>query len=37
VPLEPSALEYKFIAEGVGVVLEVPLGSDERVELVSSP
>lgn len=35
-PLEPAALEYKFYAPGVGVVLETPLGSDERVELVET-
>jgi hypothetical protein len=33
-PLEPSAREHKFYCPGVGLVLEVDLGSGERVELV---
>ncbi len=32
-PLAPEALEYKFYESGVGVVLELPLHADERVEL----
>ena len=34
-PLEPYALEYKVYAPGVGVVLEKPLGTEEKVELSS--
>lgn len=33
-PLEPSAREHKFYCPGVGLVLEVDLGSGERIELV---
>ena len=32
-PLEPEALEYKYCAPGIGVVLEAVAGTDERVEL----
>ncbi len=32
-PLEPFAVEYKYYASGVGVVLEDKVGADERVEL----
>jgi hypothetical protein len=34
-PVEPDALEYKFYAEDVGVVMEYPLESEEAVELQS--
>ncbi len=34
-PLEPSALEYKFYAPGVGFIKELHLGSDESLELES--
>jgi len=33
-PLEPDAIEFKFYAPGVGVVLEVTPSTGERVELV---
>lgn len=33
-PLEPDALEHKFHAEGIGVVLEVDVESGERLELI---
>ncbi|MCZ6598059.1 MAG: hypothetical protein O7B99_10495 [Planctomycetota bacterium] len=33
-PLEPDAMEEKFFAQGVGLVLEVDLETGERVELV---
>ncbi len=32
-PLDPGALEHKFYAPGVGLVLETKFGSDEQVEL----
>jgi hypothetical protein len=35
-PLEPSALEHKYYAPGVGLVMEVPLDAvEETVVLVS--
>jgi hypothetical protein len=34
-PLEPDVSEDKYYAKGVGLVLEVDAGNDERVELVS--
>jgi hypothetical protein len=33
-PLEPDALEHKFYAPGVGLVLEVDVESGDRVELI---
>ena len=36
-PLEPFALEYKYYAPGIGVVLEEPLDGEEPVELTSGP
>jgi hypothetical protein len=33
-PLEPDVLEHKYYAPGVGVVLEVDLEEDTRLELV---
>jgi hypothetical protein len=33
-PIEPEALEYKYYAPGIGVVLEVDLETGERLELV---
>jgi hypothetical protein len=34
-PLEPGAREHKFYCPGIGLVLEVDLETDERVELMS--
>ena len=34
-PLEPDALEHKFAAPGVGVILEVNVETGERLELIS--
>jgi len=34
-PLEPDANEYKYYAEGIGVVREEVVGGDERIDLVS--
>jgi len=34
-PMEPEAVEHKYYAPGIGVVLEVDIESGERVELVS--
>lgn len=34
-PLEPDALEHKFYAAGIGLILEVDLEDGERLELVS--
>jgi hypothetical protein len=34
-PIEPDALEHKFYAPGIGVVLELDVESGERVELIS--
>lgn len=36
-PLEPFAVEYKYYAPGVGVVLEEAAGTGDRAELVSGP
>ena len=36
-PLDPSALEYKFYAPGVGLVLEQPLPDGDPAELISAP
>ncbi|MHC4954358.1 MAG: hypothetical protein ACYTGZ_10745 [Planctomycetota bacterium] len=36
-PLEPDALEYKYFAPGVGVIVEETAAGDERVELTSDP
>lgn len=35
-PLDAGAIEYKFYAKGVGLVMEIELGSDEPVELTDS-
>ncbi|MEW6367621.1 MAG: hypothetical protein AB1714_23570 [Acidobacteriota bacterium] len=35
-PLEPDAVEHKFYAQGVGLVLDVDPSSGERVELVQA-
>lgn len=34
-PIDPEALEYKYYAPGIGVVLEIDLLTGERLELVS--
>jgi hypothetical protein len=34
-PLEPDGLEYKFYAPDVGLILELALTDEERIELVS--
>lgn len=36
VPLDPSALEYKFYAQGIGMVAETTMDGEERVELTSN-
>ncbi|MEE8148119.1 MAG: hypothetical protein V3T24_10980, partial [Longimicrobiales bacterium] len=36
-PLEPSALEYKYFAPGIGLVLEEPLPDGHPAELKSAP
>jgi hypothetical protein len=33
-PLEPDAEEHKFYAPGIGMIVEINLEDDERVELV---
>ncbi|MCL4791895.1 MAG: hypothetical protein KJ040_07570 [Gammaproteobacteria bacterium] len=33
-PLEPEVLEHKYYAPGIGLILEVKPGTDERLELV---
>jgi len=33
VPLEPDALEYKFYASGVGLVMETTVNGEEATEL----
>ena len=33
-PLSPSALEYKYYAPGIGLVMEETIGTDEVLELV---
>jgi hypothetical protein len=34
-PIEPDAQEHKFYAAGIGVVLEIDIVEDERLELIS--